>query len=104
MTDPLAPLRARFLARCADDLLVVRAGPDAPNLRRVVHRIAGMAGMFGYDALSDLASRIDDRSHAGQGFVESELAELTTALEEVAQRAAAEADAPTAAAGPGSKS
>lgn len=85
MIDPLAPLRARFIARCAEDLLVVQAGPAAPELGRVVHRIAGAAGMFGYDALGDLAGRIDDRAHAGQGFAESELAELKAKLEAVAR-------------------
>jgi len=83
MNDPLAPLRARFVSRCAEDLLVVQAGPAAPDLRRVVHRIAGAAGMFGYDALGDLAGRIDDRAHAGEGFAESDLAELSAALEAV---------------------
>ena len=85
MTDPLAPLRAKFVARCAEDLLVVRAGPVAPNLPRVVHRIAGVAGMFGFTALGELAGRIDERAHAEQVFVQSELSELQAALEAVAK-------------------
>ncbi len=80
----MAPLRAKFAARCAEDLLVVRAGAGAPDLARIVHRIAGMAGMFGYGALGELAGRIDERAHAGQGFAEGDLAELASALEAAA--------------------
>lgn len=85
MTDPLAPLRAKFIARCAEDLLVVQAGSAAPDLPRVVHRVAGVAGMFGYNALGELAGRIDERAHAGRGFAERELAELASALEAAAR-------------------
>jgi HPt (histidine-containing phosphotransfer) domain-containing protein len=85
MSDPLTPLRAKFIVRCAEDLLVVRSGPGAADLARVVHRIAGVAGMFGYGALGELAGRIDDRAHAGEGFAASDLAELVSALEAVAR-------------------
>ena len=85
MTDPLAPLRAKFIARCAEDLLVVQEGPAASELPRTIHRIAGVAGMFGYEALGALAGRIDERAHAGKGFVERELAELAAALGAVAR-------------------
>jgi HPt (histidine-containing phosphotransfer) domain-containing protein len=81
MSDPLAALRAKFVARCAEDLAVVRAGPDAPDLARVIHRIAGAAGMFGHDALGALAGRIDDDAQAGGGFSEQDLAALAAALE-----------------------
>ena len=85
MTDPLAVLRTKFIARCAEDLLVVQAGPAAPDLPRVIHRIAGVAGMFGFTALGELAGRIDERAHAGQGFSEAELAELAAALDVAAR-------------------
>jgi HPt (histidine-containing phosphotransfer) domain-containing protein len=85
MSDPLAPLRVKFVARCDEDLAVVRAGPDAPDLARVVHRIAGAAGMFGYDALGALAGRIDDRAQDGGDFAEADLIELAAALETVAR-------------------
>ena len=81
MSDPLAALRAKFVARCAEDLAVVRLGPDAPDLARVVHRIAGAAGMFGHDALGTLASRLDDDAQGGGRFAEPDLAELAAALE-----------------------
>jgi HPt (histidine-containing phosphotransfer) domain-containing protein len=80
--DPLAILRVRFVARCAEDLVVVRAGPDAPDLARVVHRIAGAAGIFGYDALGALAGRMDDDAHAGARFEDRDLAALAQALEQ----------------------
>lgn len=92
MTDPFALLRAKFVARCAEDLLMLQAGLAAPDLRRMVHRIAGASGMFGYDALGDLGRRIDDRAHAGQEVSESDLAELNAALEAVARERAAESE------------
>lgn len=82
MSDPLAALKARFVARCAEDLAVVRVGRDAPDLARVIHRIAGAAGIFGYDALGALAGGMDDGAHAGAAFAQQDLAALAAALEQ----------------------
>ena len=58
-------LRARFVARCSEDLPVLESalagGCDAETLRRTVHRLSGAAGTFGYAELSRLAGVVDDR-------------------------------------------
>jgi len=70
-TDPVAALRLRFQASFADkrsDLLTAlaawRDAPGAPecaaSLYLLTHKLAGSAGAYGFDALSDLA-RIADR-------------------------------------------
>ena len=67
MSHPLELLRAKFLMRCGEDLVLLdRADPQAPSeeARRAVHRLAGTAGMFGHEALGRLALAIDDRLHA----------------------------------------
>ena len=67
MTDPLAQLRAEFQARCADDLRELRDLTAAdPEARRIVHRLAGAAGSFGYFQLGEIAARLDDRLRDGQ--------------------------------------
>lgn len=52
-------LRAKFVARCREDLDVVRLGSDDPAFRLVVHRLSGIAPMFGFDALGEAATEID---------------------------------------------
>lgn len=78
MSDALAPLRAKFVARCAEDLAIVRAGPSEPELPRVIHRLAGVSGMFGFDDLGVLAQRLDAQD---TGPSEGDLALLARALE-----------------------
>ena len=80
MSDALAPLRARFVERCAEDLAVVLTGPAAPELPQVIHRLAGVSGMFGYDDLGALAQRLDAQE---AGLAESDLIALSKALEAV---------------------
>jgi HPt (histidine-containing phosphotransfer) domain-containing protein len=64
--DPLAALRARFLARCQDDLAVLEQALAKPAacpddaLKFTVHRLSGTAGVFGFTDLSNLAAPIDD--------------------------------------------
>lgn len=69
MSDPLASLRARFRARVSDDIERVQrlwaTEPGSTELRGLVHDLAGTAGMFGYDRLSEAALAIDDRHVAG---------------------------------------
>ncbi|MBI1686844.1 Hpt domain-containing protein [Caulobacter hibisci] len=61
MTDPLAPLRAKFLARVTEDLARLRAPETSTKDRHfVVHRLAGSAGIFGYAQVTDLARDLDD--------------------------------------------
>lgn len=64
-TDPFAPLRQRFLARCADQLAELKAarqqGPLPGNdpLIRLAHSLAGAAGTFGFPEVSARASALE---------------------------------------------
>ena len=66
--DPFAPLRQRFLTRCADQLAALKAIaerqaslPDDSNdqLIRIAHSLAGAAGTFGFAAISTRASALE---------------------------------------------
>lgn len=71
MTDPLAPLRARFSERCRTDLerlRTLRQGSEAgPEMMTLVHNLAGAAGIFGYPSLSATAAALDDGFVSGRG-------------------------------------
>jgi len=65
--DPFAPLRQRFLARCADQLAELKAiarqggsssGSDDP-LVKLAHSLAGAAGTFGFPEISARASALE---------------------------------------------
>ncbi|NGM49194.1 histidine phosphotransferase [Caulobacter sp. 602-2] len=83
--DPLAPLRAKFLVRVADDLAKLRAAETSMKDRHyIVHRLAGAAGVFGYARITDLARDLDDLL-LDQGDAPPEaFADLIAALEGVA--------------------
>jgi len=81
--DPMAALRARFLARCADDLEALRRAGDPAEVRALIHRLAGSAGAFGFDHVSRKAGDIDDRLHAGEAVGPAELEPLIEALETI---------------------
>lgn len=82
MSDPLAPLRAKFLARAAQDLASLRSDEVAlADKHYVVHRLAGAAGTFGYAAVSALAAALDERLLAGDETPPEAFAELIAALE-----------------------
>jgi HPt (histidine-containing phosphotransfer) domain-containing protein len=69
VTDPLAPLRAKFRVRATEDLArlrTLRGANDADELRRLAHSVAGAAGTFGFAALSEAAIVIDDDYVAGR--------------------------------------
>ncbi|WP_308642620.1 Hpt domain-containing protein [Mesorhizobium sp. GbtcB19] len=66
--DPFAPLRQRFLTRCADQLAELKAIADrqaalpiASNdpLIRIAHSLAGAAGTFGFADISARASALE---------------------------------------------
>ncbi|WP_411289351.1 Hpt domain-containing protein [Phenylobacterium sp.] len=78
----MAPLRARFLARAADDLAKLRGGLEPEAAGVLIHRLSGTAGVFGFDELSRLAGAVDDRRHAGQPDA-AEMAALLRELESV---------------------
>jgi CheY-like chemotaxis protein len=56
--ESLSELREEFVAQCAKDLATIRALLDSPapsahqQLRDMLHRMAGTAGMVGFDRLS----------------------------------------------------
>ncbi|CDX46250.1 conserved hypothetical protein [Mesorhizobium plurifarium] len=65
-TDPFAPLRQRFLARCVDQLAELKAIahqaaplPGNDSLTRLAHSLAGAAGTFGFTEISARASALE---------------------------------------------
>lgn len=78
-------LRARFLARSKDDLAALRlwssagAAPDDDH-HRILHRLAGAAGTFGYAAISDYAKAVEDQVVSGRSGDGADLAALIAAL------------------------
>jgi len=88
--SPLEKLHQRFRKRCYEDLAALRAAaaggdPGAPAAFAVaIHRLSGMAGSFGYSALSRLAGVVDDRLSRGEQPGPDELARLEAELTRVA--------------------
>ncbi|WP_395670331.1 Hpt domain-containing protein [Phenylobacterium sp.] len=77
MSDPLAPIRARFVERAREDLDKIRAGED---VRFLAHRMAGTAATLGFAEVGALAGRIDDQMADGAADP-ADLAALIAALE-----------------------
>jgi len=83
--DPLADLRARFIARSRERVQSLRglidaapdqrardaagsaAEPAAAAIARLAHQLAGAAGTFGYAALGEAAAILEDRARAAEG-------------------------------------
>lgn len=88
MTDPLAPLRARFRARAADELVQLRtlATGDlaSPALQALAHGLAGAAGTFGYPQLSAAALAVDACFVTGRTPDAALIEDLDARLAEVA--------------------
>lgn len=87
MTDPLQPLRDRFLDRAKTDraaLEILSAGDrSSDDLRRLVHNLAGVAGTFGFAQVSEVASLIDDQLALGHSADAAHLDRLKSALDAV---------------------
>lgn len=69
----IAQLAARFVVRTADDRAQLSAAVDqmesAPEIARqtirdIAHRMAGIAGIFGFDEIGVLAADIDNAARA----------------------------------------
>jgi HPt (histidine-containing phosphotransfer) domain-containing protein len=63
--DALERLRQRFRGRAAADLEDLRKWSADPvahkgELHALIHRLAGAAGTFGFDRLSELAAKAED--------------------------------------------
>lgn len=66
MSDPLAPLRAKFRERTIGDArrlrdAVATGEAGQAEIERIVHALAGAAGMFGFTDLGEAASTLDRR-------------------------------------------
>lgn len=62
--DLLAPLRARFVQRAGQDLIILRRAlsaqpPGDPALEQTVHGLAGSAGAFGHAEIGAAALALD---------------------------------------------
>jgi HPt (histidine-containing phosphotransfer) domain-containing protein len=83
----LAGLKARFLARADEDLAALRLWAEACGEvddahRRLLHRLAGAAGTFGFHALSTRAKDAEDAIGAGAG---ASAPEVCAVLDELAR-------------------
>jgi HPt (histidine-containing phosphotransfer) domain-containing protein len=81
-------LRARFLARSKNDLDALQlwssagAAPDDDH-HRILHRLAGAAGTFGFAAISDHAKAVEDLVVAGRNGEGADLDALIATLGQV---------------------
>lgn len=79
--DRLAALRARFLARAADDHAALTAARDAGDreaIRSIAHSLAGGAGIFGFPEVSAAARALEE---ADEEDVRPRLAHLLALLD-----------------------
>jgi HPt (histidine-containing phosphotransfer) domain-containing protein len=85
MSDPLAPFRARFIARTRDELPVLRQAREASapsaEFATIIHRMSGLAGTVGYGEISRLAAEVDDALQTEQPTPAATLDALIAALE-----------------------
>ncbi|WP_312891276.1 Hpt domain-containing protein [Mesorhizobium silamurunense] len=88
--DPFAPLRQRFLARCAGQLAELKVIackqdflPGNEPLIRVTHSLAGAAGTFGFAKISARASALETLllEQADDGAVRAALDALIAEIE-----------------------
>ncbi|RNJ42290.1 histidine phosphotransferase [Mesorhizobium japonicum] len=91
--DPFAPLRQRFLARCADQLGQLKAiaceGDPLPRgagdpLARIAHSLAGAAGTFGFPDIGARASALETLliEQPNEGAVQAALDALIAEIEQ----------------------
>ena len=90
VSEAIARLSARFLARAADDLRdlqlwAVEPKRHADELRRLTHRLAGGAGTFGFHHLSTVAGRAEDAILCGAPDLPTWLTEVANELERLAR-------------------
>ncbi|HZL00855.1 MAG TPA: Hpt domain-containing protein [Caulobacteraceae bacterium] len=83
--EALGQLRARFVARAADDLAALRRHLDgeqlaSETLRFLVHRLAGAAGTFGYRDVGEAAGSAEDDLLASSSSLRASLNRLAGAL------------------------
>ncbi|MER9402352.1 Hpt domain-containing protein [Mesorhizobium sp. M0615] len=90
LEDPFAPLRQRFLARCAAQLAELKAARHTALLKGsndsligTAHSLAGAAGTFGFAEISVQASALETSliERADDGAVHAALDALITEIE-----------------------
>lgn len=82
--DPLADLRNEFRRRAARDrvaLMQCLDADDVEQIERIVHGLAGSAGMFGFSDVGAAALTIDDVFASGRGLDVEAVKRLIAALE-----------------------
>jgi HPt (histidine-containing phosphotransfer) domain-containing protein len=91
-TDPLAELTDRFIERTRADASRIRSlaaamsQPSSPaycEIRQLIHRMAGSAGTFGFDELSERAAKLDAVMNAGSADIDLIRSRLTPVLAEI---------------------
>ena len=87
--DLVSSLRARFVERSVEDLARMRGliggstAADADELRSLVHRLAGAAGTFGFQAAGDAALALDQSFAEGRSPAPRDYGPLLSALEDM---------------------
>lgn len=85
--DRMAALRGRFTERCPSDAAALRQAwtdRDHAELRRILHGLAGSAGVFGYSELSASAREIEDALDSeAEEAIEARLRALLLNLEAI---------------------
>ena len=88
----IGTLRARFLSRSKADLRALKAwarygaAPDDTH-HRILHRLAGAAGTFGFAEISEHAKAVEDRVVSSRSGAGAELKALLAALAQVTKAA-----------------
>lgn len=101
-TQPVAmdDLRARFLVRAQEDcdklqnLRVASSDSAVAEMAFLVHRLAGTAGVFGFDEVSEIAGDIDNRVAEGARASRREIDTLIAALQRMLVQATTETPEP----------
>lgn len=84
--DPMAAFSQKFLERCRVDLaelkgLIETDQIGSPDVRRIIHGLAGAAGMFGFVDLGDAAAAADEVLAEGDTLTLAQLAPVLDRLE-----------------------
>jgi HPt (histidine-containing phosphotransfer) domain-containing protein len=73
LEEKMAELRRRFIARAGEEIAALDsalAANDTDGLIDRAHALAGISGMFGFDALGKAAAELEDAGLAGQPVAE----------------------------------
>ena len=94
--EGLEAIRLKFERRCREDVAaldcVLIASSDAveEQWRQRVHKLAGMAGSLGYEALSEAAIKLNNAYAVDQTVRESQLIDFKALLQATASRRSAD--------------